>query len=86
MSATTPVPLLRPIASSEQPQRKWEVRLDGEPVPAASLVEVRSRYGVLRYGWTAGGYDGWSFREPGGGGAGSEGTKPPPVHPAAGKL
>lgn len=33
-----------------------------------SLIEISSRYGLLRYGFTVGGYDSWSFREAGGGG------------------
>lgn len=59
----------RPIAPTEQPLRNWTVAVDGVPVPAPSVVEISSRFGVLRYGWLPDGYDGWSFREAGGGGA-----------------
>lgn len=61
-------PLLRAITEAEQAERQWEVKLDGKLVPSPSLIELSSRFGLLRYGWTAGGYDGWTFRETNGGG------------------
>lgn len=66
--AKEPASLVRAIAAVEQRARQWTVEVDGERLAAPALVEIASRYGVLRYGWLPGGYDGWSFREPSGGG------------------
>ena len=60
--------LIRAIDPLEQPRRQWRVEIDGQLVPSPSLIEIASRYGVLRYGWCAGGYDRWSFSEVGRGG------------------
>ena len=67
MATHDPEPLIRPIDPAEQALRKWTVELDGKRVEPA-LVELASRFGVLRYGWSVSGYDGWSCRELGGGG------------------
>jgi ADP-ribose pyrophosphatase YjhB (NUDIX family) len=68
MTAHRPSNLVRAIAPREQSRRQWRVELDGQLVPSPSLVEITSRYGILRYGWCAGGYDAWSFSEVGRGG------------------
>lgn len=48
--------------------RGWTVLVDGEKVQAGK-VEIMSKFGVLVYGLRPEGYDGWAFREQGGGGA-----------------
>lgn len=48
--------------------RGWSVLVDGEGVQAGK-VEISSKFGTLTYGLRPEGYDGWAFREQGGGGA-----------------
>lgn len=46
----------------------WTVEVDGQVVPAYH-VRISSKFGAVTYGQGPGGYDTWSFREPGGGGS-----------------
>lgn len=48
--------------------RGWTVLVDGEE-RRVGKVEITSRFGTLTYGLRTEGYDGWAFREQGGGGA-----------------
>lgn len=58
---------MEPIPPDQK--RGWEVKINGEYMPAG-LVEIRStRFGTLTYGLRPEGYDGWVFEEIGGGGA-----------------
>ncbi len=80
MATDTPVSLITHIPashiaklSSQGKKLGWNVKVDGgydtvTDHPFISQVELSSQYGVLRYGMTPGGYDGWSFHEVGGGG------------------
>lgn len=52
----------------EDKERDWTVFIDGEE-RKVGLVEIRSKFGTLAYGLRPEGYDGWAFREQGGGGA-----------------
>ncbi len=77
-----PVSLILPIPPEKLDKRGWKVTVtrafrDGEgktafrPEVLENLTEVEiynPRFGVLRYGMTQGGYDGWAFHEVGGGG------------------
>ncbi|MFO0617254.1 MAG: NUDIX domain-containing protein [Polyangiaceae bacterium] len=61
--------LIQPIGEERQNARGWKVTIDGAPVSKISHIVVdNARFGVLAYGLTPGGYDGWSFREVAGGG------------------
>ncbi len=61
--------MIRPIQGARQAARNWIVLLDDQPVHAVrSLTVHHPHYGVLAYGETPAGHDGWSFRETGGGG------------------
>jgi ADP-ribose pyrophosphatase YjhB (NUDIX family) len=46
----------------------WAVKIDGE-TKHVGLIEISSKFGTLTYGLRPEGYDAWSFREAGGGGA-----------------
>lgn len=48
--------------------RGWTVLVDGEE-RKVSNIEISSKFGTLTYGLRPEGYDGWAFREQGGGGA-----------------
>ena len=48
--------------------RGWKVKIDGVPQEVGK-VEIASRFGVLTYGQRPEGWDGWVFKETGGGGA-----------------
>ena len=48
--------------------RGWTVLIDGEEQKTGK-VEISSKFGTLIYGLRPEGYDGWAFREQGGGGA-----------------
>lgn len=48
--------------------RGWVMRINGKEHPATH-IEIRSDFGTLIYGQRRDGYDGWVFREQGGGGA-----------------
>lgn len=61
--------LIRPIPPERQTDRSWNVRIDDREIASvASVVIASDRFGTLSYGLTQAGYDGWSFREAGGGG------------------
>lgn len=56
---------------SQIPQDKgrgWTVLVDGEERLLVGKVEINSKFGSLTYGLRPEGYDGWAFREQGGGG------------------
>lgn len=57
--------LLRVLGDSDS--AGWTIRVNGEVVNARE-VELESKFGLLRWGKTAVGYDSWGFEEPGGGG------------------
>lgn len=58
----TPIPLGK--------KRGWQVKIDGQPAEDVGMIEVVSeRFGTLSHGLRPEGYDGWCFRENGGGGA-----------------
>lgn len=58
----TPIPLGK--------KRGWQVKIDGQPAEDVEKIEVVSeRFGTLSYGLRPEGYDGWAFKENGGGGA-----------------
>jgi len=62
--------LIRPLLPKERAQRKWAVSVNGATSADVSSVDIAApQFGVLRYGMTPGGYDGWSFSEAGGGGS-----------------
>lgn len=48
--------------------RGWTVLVDGREEQVGK-IEISSKFGTLTYGLRPEGYDGWSFRERGGGGA-----------------
>lgn len=48
--------------------RGWRTFVDGEERPV-STIQLVSKFGTLTYGLRPEGYDGWVFREEGGGGA-----------------
>lgn len=52
----------------EDKGRGWTVLVDGEE-RKVGIVEIKSKFGTLTYGLRPEGYDGWVFREQGGGGA-----------------
>ncbi|MBT5338457.1 hypothetical protein HN858_04290 [Candidatus Falkowbacteria bacterium] len=47
----------------------WKCRVDGEEVEASVVELEHKRFGLLRWGNTAAGYDSWGFQELGGGGS-----------------
>ena len=57
---------LKPIPQDKK--HNWKVRINGEEQSVA-LIEISSQYGTLTYGLRPEGYDGWAFREQGGGGS-----------------
>ena len=59
--------LIKPIPAGKN--RGWQVLLNGKEVKDVQSVQIKSKYGLLSYGLTPGGYDGWSFHEAGGGGS-----------------
>lgn len=64
------LPLIKPLNADEAAQSGWYAIVNGKPLEGLrSLSLTNPRIGVLRYGMTAGGYDGWSFAELGGGGS-----------------
>jgi ADP-ribose pyrophosphatase YjhB (NUDIX family) len=61
--------ITKPVPPDHQRGRSWRVSVDGRAAePVASVVIEHERLGRLTYGETPLGYDGWSFRELGGGG------------------
>tara|TARA_Y100001970_G_C14151393_1_gene812895 strand:+ start:768 stop:1442 length:675 start_codon:yes stop_codon:yes gene_type:complete len=53
----------------DQKKRKWTLFINGKEVDdSVGSVYLVSPFGTLQYGWREG-YDGWAFREVGGGGA-----------------
>ncbi|MDO8590550.1 MAG: NUDIX hydrolase, partial [bacterium] len=48
-------------------KRGWAVSVNGEESDI-KIFEISSRFGTLTYGLRPEGYDGWAFREAGGGG------------------
>ncbi len=62
--------LTRPIPEDKKASRGWRIFLNGEIQPDVfHLVIDHPSFGTLTYGLAAGGHDGWSFHEHGGGGA-----------------
>ncbi|MFA5935915.1 MAG: NUDIX domain-containing protein [Patescibacteria group bacterium] len=62
--------LITPIPAEKQEKRGWAVTLNGQTVPEVSTLEIsNAKFGVVSYGNTPPGYDGWSFKEIGGGGS-----------------
>lgn len=60
--------LTRPLP--EGVRSNWRLAVNGEPVSEVRHVVLdHPAFGTLSYGLTAAGYDGWTFHEPGGGGA-----------------
>jgi len=60
---------MRPISPEHQASRSWRVYVNDEEIAEVASVTITSdRFGTVRYGLTRLGYDGWSFREAGGGG------------------
>jgi ADP-ribose pyrophosphatase YjhB (NUDIX family) len=54
---------------SPEAARGWRITVDGRTLEAIELLVLENtRFGRLTYGWTPGGYDGWSFRVANGGG------------------
>lgn len=51
----------------EDKGRGWTVLVDDEERKVGS-IEIKSKFGTLTYGLRPEGYDGWAFREQGGGG------------------
>ena len=47
--------------------RDWSVLVDGKE-KRVGIIEIDSKFGKLTYGLRPEGYDGWVFREQGGGG------------------
>jgi 8-oxo-dGTP pyrophosphatase MutT (NUDIX family) len=64
------VSLIVPIPSDKQEKRGWTVKLDGETIRNVGSLQISNpNFGVVTYGLTPPGYDGWSFKEIGGGGS-----------------
>lgn len=62
--------LIDAIPPEAQGGRRWRVVVNGGEVGyVESLVLEAPRFGVLRYGLTPHGFDGWNYHEPSGGGA-----------------
>lgn len=49
-------------------KRGWKAMVDGQEIDPGQVSIVSRRFGVLCYGMTPMGYDGWSFKQAGGGG------------------
>jgi ADP-ribose pyrophosphatase YjhB (NUDIX family) len=65
-----PKSLIIPIPADKQDKRGWSVSLNGAPIPQVTELTISNpKFGVVTYGLTTPGYDGWSFRENGGGGS-----------------
>lgn len=61
--------LISSIPSDKQERRGWSVSVNGTPVNSVTEITIENpKFGLLKYGLTPGGYDGWSFHEVGGGG------------------
>ena len=62
--------ITKPISLQLQERRNWKVYVNGKLVEHVSHVVVEHpKLGCLTYGESPLGYDGWSFRETGGGGS-----------------
>ncbi|KYF77089.1 hypothetical protein BE20_07160 [Sorangium cellulosum] len=60
----------RPIPADQRSLRRWCVAVNGEQqTDVLYLVLDHPSFGTLTYGLTAGGHDGWTFHERGGGGS-----------------
>jgi len=61
--------LIVPLPEESLPRRGWKLVVDGvELREVRHMVLAHREYGAVAYGLTPGGYDGWAFREPAGGG------------------
>lgn len=59
--------LITSIPTEKLNERKWSVKLNGQEISDVSLLKIENpKIGILSYGLTEGGYDGWSFRDMGG--------------------
>ena len=68
--SASPRTVLRPLSPAEGALRKWAVTINGTTLADVLSVEITApQFGTVQYGMTPGGYDGWSFSEPGGGGS-----------------
>jgi 8-oxo-dGTP pyrophosphatase MutT (NUDIX family) len=56
------------IPDERQNERSWVLEIDGTTCAAVGKLVLSSRFGVLEYGLTPSGHDGWIWREEGGGG------------------
>lgn len=62
--------LMKEIPENMQEKRGWEVEIDDVVLEKVKKISLfNPNIGLLVYGMTPGGYDGWSFHENGGGGA-----------------
>ena len=62
--------LIQKVPVEKNAKRGWKVEIDGKPVDQVEKISItHPNFGELAYGMTPGGYDGWAFRENGGGGA-----------------
>lgn len=62
--------LITDLSVNDQEKRGWKVTVNGELVVNVSRVTITNlRFGAFNYGKTVPGYDGWSFKQTGGGGA-----------------
>lgn len=61
--------LMRDITAEKQSERGWKVEVNGILVQIVSRIRIYSGFGELNYGMSSVGYDGWSWKEPGGGGS-----------------
>jgi ADP-ribose pyrophosphatase YjhB (NUDIX family) len=70
VSMSLPKSLITPIPADKQDKRGWSVSLNGAPIPQVTELTISNpKFGVVAYGLTSPGYDGWSFHEIGGGGS-----------------
>lgn len=53
----------------EGKKRGWSVLINGNMMSPVGMIKIASSYGMWTYGLRPEGYDGWAFREQGGGGA-----------------
>lgn len=59
--------LIEPIPSEKQKGRNWIVKINNQEISDVNLLEIENpNYGIVSYGLTKDGYDGWSFRDVGG--------------------
>jgi ADP-ribose pyrophosphatase YjhB (NUDIX family) len=57
------------MTQEDQRNRRWQVLLDDQPIEKVGRLIIHAEsFGTLAYGKTPAGYDGWNFREIGGGG------------------